>query len=171
MAFLSGILAFFMSFFSIFGGIFGFSSGGGEGGGGGGLFLSESQASEAYQNGTWDGSPSGIYYVEDGLLYAGGKVSSYPADSSKNFYRPVIVSVPGEYTVFEYDPGAGSGLYGLHWDSRGEELYHLNLSNWLKYSTERTTELSADGTEILVHATFQSGKQETLHVPVDYTQI
>ncbi len=166
MAFLSGILAFFMSFLSIFGGIFGGFSGGGEGGGSNGIFFSEAQASEAYQNGSWDGSKTGIYYVQDGLLYAGDKISNYPADSSRNYYRPVIVSKPGEFTVFEYSPGPGSSLYSLHWDYRGKELHKVDLSNWLKYSTEHKTCLSDDGTEILVRSVFKSGEIETLHIPV-----
>ena len=164
-------MAFLMSFFSIFGGLFGFS-GGGEPDPGDRLgFISEAQASEAYQDGSWNGSRAGIYEVRDGLLYVGNRISDYPADSSRHYPRPVIVSVPGEYTVFEYSPGVNSQIYTLNWDYRGEELFELNFSTFLKYSTSHTTSLSEDGRTIIVRAEYQSGQIKTVYVPVDYTQI
>lgn len=165
-SFFSSILAVIMSFFSIFGGIFGGFSGGGEPDPGDRLgFISEAQASEAYQNGSWNGSRAGLYEVRDGLLYVGNKVSNYPADSSLAFPRKVIVSVPGKYTVFEYDPGVS--VYNLDWDFRGENLYKMRFAEFLKNSTSHTTELSADGQTIILKAEYP-GSRKTLFIPVDY---
>ena len=167
LSFFSSILAVIMSFFSIFGGFFGGFLGEEEPDPGYRLgFLSAAQASEAYQNGSWNGSRAGIYEVRDGLLYVGNKVSSYPADSSLAFSRRVIVSVPGKFTVFEYDPSVV--IYNLDWDYRGENLYKLRLSNYVIDSKSHTTELSADRQMIIFTVEHKSGQKETLFIPVDY---
>lgn len=173
MSFLSSILAFIitaLSFIPFFPFEWDPTGGGNVYDGGGspiGFFLTEEQASEAYRNGSWNGSKSGLYEVRDGLLYVGNRMSNYPADSSLYFYRPVITSVKGKYTVFEYDPDGVGGVYNLCWDYRGERLYCMRFSDFLKYSVNQRTELSADGTTIILYAEYP-GQRKTLYIPVDY---
>lgn len=171
MAFLSGIFATIMSFFSIFGGIFGFF-GGSEpvdpGNGGGGVYLTEAQCSEAYQNGSWDGSWNGIAEVKDGILYYRGKESSFPADSSLNFKRDVIVSTP-KGTWFIYNPS--DKLLVLTCDYRGEMKFESNLSAFLDGCVKKEIELTDDGTQISCHFIYKTGAEETILYNIDYEQI
>ncbi len=99
----------------------------------------------------------------------GDIVQDDQADSSVSYYRPAVISVPGRFTVYKYNPS--DGILVLCWDSQGENLYTANLSEYLKGCTEKSIELSEDSQQIICHFVYRTGAEKTLFYPVDYTEL
>lgn len=75
--------------------------------------------SQQYQSGAWNGSTVGIIpaKVINGLLYVGGNISNYPADSSKNYYSdPIKTTEKGTWFKDDIE-------MSLRLDSHGQNIH------------------------------------------------
>ena len=115
--------------------------------------LPEETLSKQYQAGNWDGHRLGIIRtaeVKDGILYMNAQPSDYPADSSKPYYMPSVVSsekgtwFADAFSAYKFD-------LVLRFDRRGENIRTMDfrqlIGNSAKYAKVALTD---DGSCILV---------------------
>jgi len=136
----------------------------------------ESALSQQYQAGNWDGHRIGIFHpaeVRDGILFIGNTPSSYPADSSKDYYMPSVYSFEkGTWFADSYSD-YNFGLV-MRFDKRGKNIKTIDFSSEIsKVPGRKNVEatVSDDHTKILVIVYCKDGTKITYSFPVDPDEI
>ena len=127
--------------------------------------------SEQFQAGNWDGHRIGFIRtaeVKDGVLYIDGEFSHFPADSSKPYWMPPVISTEKGTWFADAFSDYGFDLV-MRLDKRGENIMSINFAPMIsKIPTKKVkVKLSEDQSKIMVVIYAKSGDLVTYSFFVD----